>query len=71
MQDSDRYFGKMIIEYMTKKAASAWLHHVRQCGTQELKFEVSFKDRARCGMRPQTRVKECISSLMELVVAHA
>jgi hypothetical protein len=39
MQDPDRYFGKMITEYMTKKAVSARLHHVRQCGTQELKFD--------------------------------
>ncbi|PUZ78340.1 hypothetical protein GQ55_1G444700 [Panicum hallii var. hallii] len=45
-------------EYMTKKAASAQLHHVRQYGTQELKFEVAPKDRARCGMRRQTPVKE-------------
>jgi hypothetical protein len=60
MQDPDRYFGKMMIEYMTKKAASAQLHHVRQCGTQELKFEVAPKDRARRGMRRQTPVKECI-----------
>jgi hypothetical protein len=60
MQDPDRYFGKMMIEYMTKKTASAQLHHVRQCGTQELKFEVAPKDRARCGMRRQTPVKECI-----------
>jgi hypothetical protein len=60
MQDPDRYFRKMITEYMTKKAASARLHHVRQCGTQELKFEVSPKDRARRGMRRQTHVKECI-----------
>jgi hypothetical protein len=29
MQDPDRYFGKMITEYMTKKAESARLHHVR------------------------------------------
>jgi hypothetical protein len=60
MQDPDRYFGKMMTEYMTKKAASARLHHVRQCGTQELKFEVSPKDRARHDMRRQTPVKECI-----------
>jgi hypothetical protein len=33
MQDPDRYFGKMMIECMIKKAASAQLHHVRQCGT--------------------------------------
>jgi hypothetical protein len=50
MQDPDRYLRKMMTEYMIKKAASAWLHHVRQCGTQELKFEVSFKDRARRGI---------------------
>ncbi|PUZ75547.1 hypothetical protein GQ55_1G182300 [Panicum hallii var. hallii] len=43
---------------MTKKAESARLHHVRQCGTQELKFEVSPKDRVRHGMRRQTPVKE-------------
>jgi hypothetical protein len=60
MQDPDRYFGKMMIEYMTKKAASAQLHHVRQCGTQELKFEVAPKDRARRGMRRQIPIKECI-----------
>jgi hypothetical protein len=60
MQDPNRYFGKMMTEYMTKKSASAQLHHVRQCGTQELKFEVAPKDRARCGMRRQTPVKECI-----------
>jgi hypothetical protein len=45
---------------MTKKAASAQLHHVRQCGTQELKFEVAPIDRVRRGMRRQTPVKECI-----------
>jgi hypothetical protein len=39
IQDPDRYFGRMVTEYMTKKAASAQLNHVRQCGTQELKFE--------------------------------
>jgi hypothetical protein len=50
----------MITEYMTKKAESARLHHVRQCGTQELKFEVSPKYRARRGMRRQTPIKECI-----------
>jgi hypothetical protein len=33
IQDPDRYFGKMMIEYMTKKAASVRLHHVGQCGT--------------------------------------
>jgi hypothetical protein len=60
MHDRNRYFGKMITEYMTKKAESVRLHHVRQCGTQELKFGVSSKDRARRGMRRQTRVKECI-----------
>jgi hypothetical protein len=60
MQDPDRYFGRMMIDYMTKKAASAQLQHVRQCGTQELKFEVAPKDRARRGMRRQTPVKECI-----------
>jgi hypothetical protein len=60
MQDPDRYFRKMMTEYMTKKAASAQLHHVRQCGTQELKFEVAPKDRARRDMRRQTPVKECI-----------
>jgi hypothetical protein len=60
MQDSDRYFGKMMTEYMTKKTASTQLHHVQQCGTQELKFKVSPKDRARRGMRRQTPVKECI-----------
>jgi hypothetical protein len=59
MQDRDRYFEKMMTEYMTKKAASARLHHVRHT-TQELKFEVSSKDRARRGMRRQTPVKECI-----------
>jgi hypothetical protein len=64
-------FGRILTEYMTKKAASVQLHHIRQCGTQELKFEVAFKDRARRGMRRQTLVKECILSLMELVVAHA
>jgi hypothetical protein len=60
MQDPDRYFGSMMIDYMTKKAANAQLHHVRQCGTQELKFEVAPRDRARRGMRHQTPVKECI-----------
>jgi hypothetical protein len=45
---------------MTKKAASVQLHHVQQCGTQELKFEVAPKYRARRGMRRQTPVKECI-----------
>jgi hypothetical protein len=60
MQDADRYFGRMMTNYMTKKAASAQLHHVRQCGTQELKFEVAPEDRARRGMRHQTPVKECI-----------
>jgi hypothetical protein len=60
MQDLDRYFERMMTEYITKKAASAQLHHVRQCGTQELKFEVAPKDRARHGMRRQTPVKECI-----------
>jgi hypothetical protein len=45
---------------MTKKAASAQLHHVRQYGTLELKFEVAPKDRARRGIRRQTPVKECI-----------
>jgi hypothetical protein len=60
MQDPDRYFGRMMTDYMTKKAASAQLHHVRQCGTQEIKFEVAPKDRARRGMRRQTPVKECI-----------
>jgi hypothetical protein len=60
MQDPDRYFGKILTEYMTKKAASSWLHHVWQCGTQELKFEVSPKNRVRRGMRRQTPVKECI-----------
>jgi hypothetical protein len=39
-------FGKMMTEYMTKKAASVQLHHVWQCGTQELKFEIASKDRA-------------------------
>jgi hypothetical protein len=29
MQDPDRYFGKIMTEYMTKKAASAQLRHVR------------------------------------------
>jgi hypothetical protein len=29
MQDPDRYFGKMMTKYMTKKAGSARLHHVR------------------------------------------
>ncbi|PUZ46706.1 hypothetical protein GQ55_7G104200 [Panicum hallii var. hallii] len=48
----------MVTEYMTKKAESARLHHVRQCGTQELKFEVSPKDRVRHGMRCQTPIKE-------------
>jgi hypothetical protein len=43
-----------------EKAESARLHYVRQCGTQELKFEVSPKYRARRGMRRQTPVKECI-----------
>jgi hypothetical protein len=60
MRDSDRNFGFMVTEYMTKKAESIRPHHVRQCGTQELKFEVSPKDRARRGMRHQTPVKECI-----------
>jgi hypothetical protein len=60
MRDCDRNFGFMVTEYMTKKAESVRLHHVRQCGTQELKFEVSPKDRARRGMRRQTPVKECI-----------
>jgi hypothetical protein len=60
MQDPNRYFEKMMIKYMTKKAASAQLHHVRQWGTQERKFEVAPKDRARRGMRRQTPVKECI-----------
>jgi hypothetical protein len=60
MQDSDRYFRKMMTDYMTKKAASVQLHHVRQCGTQELKFEVASKDRARRGMRRQTPVNNCI-----------
>jgi hypothetical protein len=60
MQDPDRYLRKMMTEYMTKKAVSAQLHHVRQCGTQELKFEVAPKDRARRGMRRQTPLKECI-----------
>jgi hypothetical protein len=60
MQDPDRYFGRMMTDYITKKAASVQLHHVRQCGTQELKFEVAPKDRARRGMRRQTPVKECI-----------
>jgi hypothetical protein len=60
MQDPNKYFGKIMIEYMTKKASSAQLHHVRQCSTQELKFEVAPKDRARRGMRRQTPVKECI-----------
>jgi hypothetical protein len=46
MQDPDRYFRKIMTEYMTKKAASVQLHHVRQYGTQELKFEVAPKDRA-------------------------
>jgi hypothetical protein len=50
-------------EYMTKKTASAQLHHVRQCGTQELKFEIAPEDRARRGMRRQTLVKECIVKL--------
>jgi hypothetical protein len=45
------YFRRIMTEYMTKKPASAQLHHVRQCGTQELKFEVARKDRARRGMR--------------------
>jgi hypothetical protein len=60
MEDPDRYFGRMMIDYMTKKAASAQLHHLRQCGTLELKFEVAPKERARRGMRRQTPVKECI-----------
>jgi hypothetical protein len=60
MQDPDRYFRRMMTDYMTKKAANAQLHHVRQCGTQELKFEVAPKDRARRGMRRQSPVKECI-----------
>jgi hypothetical protein len=60
MQHFDRYFGKMMTEYMTKKAASTQLHHARQCGIQELKFEVTPKDRARRGMRRQTLIKECI-----------
>jgi hypothetical protein len=60
MQDPDRYFRSMMIDYMTKKAASAQLHHVRQYGTQELKFEAAPRDRARRGMRRQTPVKECI-----------
>jgi hypothetical protein len=60
MQDPDRHFGRMMTDYMTKKAASAQLHHVRQCGTQELKFEVAPRDRERHGMRRQTPIKECI-----------
>jgi hypothetical protein len=60
MQDPDRYFGSMMTDYMTKKAASVQLHHVRQGGTQELKFEVAPKDRARRGIRRHTPVKECI-----------
>jgi hypothetical protein len=60
MQTSARYFGSMMTDYMTKKAASAQLYHERQYGTQELKFEVAPRDRARRGMRHQTPVKECI-----------
>jgi hypothetical protein len=33
MQDPDRHFGRMMTDYMTKKAASAQLHHVQPCGT--------------------------------------
>jgi hypothetical protein len=44
MRDPNRNFGFMVTEYMNKKAESVRLHHVRQCGTQELKFEVSPKD---------------------------
>jgi hypothetical protein len=60
MQDPDRHFGSMMTYYMIKKAASAQLLHVRQCGTQELKFEVAHRDIARRGMRRQTPEKECI-----------
>jgi hypothetical protein len=48
---------------MMDKTTKTKLHQVVSCGTQEQKFEIFYKDRARHGIRHEGVVQECAEEL--------